>query len=55
MKCWIEFLNSTTSRKFIKWKIEMGRFFLYALLAWIAYFLVKKIGKELFAPSSARR
>ena len=32
----------------------MGRFFIYALLAWIAYFLVKKIGKELFAPSSAR-
>jgi YHS domain-containing protein len=32
----------------------MGRFFIYALLAWIAYFLVKKIGKELFSPSSAR-
>jgi YHS domain-containing protein len=32
----------------------MGRFFLYALLAWIAYFLVKKIGKELFTPTSAR-
>ncbi|MGO9373302.1 MAG: hypothetical protein ACLQBD_14500 [Syntrophobacteraceae bacterium] len=32
----------------------MGRFFIYALLAWIAYFLVKKIGKELFSTSSAR-
>jgi YHS domain-containing protein len=32
----------------------MGRFFIYALLAWIAYFLVKKIGKEFFSPSSAR-
>ncbi len=32
----------------------MGRFFIYALLAWIAYFLVKKIGKQLFASPSAR-
>ena len=29
----------------------MARFFVYAILAWIAYFLVKKIGKSLFAPS----
>ncbi len=30
----------------------MVRFFVYAILAWIAYFLVKRIGKALFAPSS---
>jgi hypothetical protein len=30
----------------------MGRFFIYAILAWIAYFLVKKAGKAFFAPSS---
>ncbi len=29
----------------------MGRFFLYALLLWIAYFLVKQVGRRLFAPS----
>ena len=29
----------------------MARFFLFAILAWIAYFLVKKIGRELFSQS----
>ncbi|MGA2404772.1 MAG: hypothetical protein ABSG91_24235 [Syntrophobacteraceae bacterium] len=32
----------------------MGRFIAYAILAWIVYFLVKKIGKALLAPSSPR-
>jgi YHS domain-containing protein len=32
----------------------MARFFLFAILAWIAYFLVKKIGKAFFAPSDPR-
>ncbi len=29
----------------------MGRFFVYAIIAWFAYFLVKKILKELFGSS----
>ncbi len=33
----------------------MGRFFLYALLLWIAYLLVKQIGKKLFAPPDQRQ
>jgi YHS domain-containing protein len=32
----------------------MARFFVFAILAWIAYFLVKKIGKAFFASSSPR-
>ncbi len=32
----------------------MTRFFVYAILAWLAYFLVKKILKELFASSGTR-
>lgn len=32
----------------------MARFFVYAVLLWIAYFLVKKIGKSLFAPTTQR-
>jgi len=30
----------------------MGRIFVIAILVWIAYFLVKKIGKALFEPSN---
>ena len=30
----------------------MARFFVYAVLLWIAYFLVKKIGKSFFASES---
>lgn len=30
----------------------MGRFFVFAVLAWIAYFLVKKIGRDFFTPTS---
>ena len=29
----------------------MGRFFVYAILLWLAYFLVKKFTKSLFGPS----
>lgn len=29
----------------------MGRFFVYALLLWLAYFLVKKFTRSLFGPS----
>jgi hypothetical protein len=32
----------------------MGRIFVIAVLVWIAYFLVKKIGKALLASSSPR-
>jgi YHS domain-containing protein len=32
----------------------MARIFLFAILAWIAYFLVKKIGKALFASPGPR-
>ena len=48
----IEFSSSTISRKFINWKSEMGRFIVFAILACIAYFLLKKIGKALLARSS---
>lgn len=30
----------------------MGRFFIYAILLWLAYFLAKKFIKSLFGPSS---
>lgn len=33
----------------------MGRFFLYAILAWIAYFLVKKIGRTFFESSGSQQ
>jgi hypothetical protein len=33
----------------------MGRLFVYAVIVWIAYFLVKKIGKALIAPASPPR
>ncbi|MFZ0930489.1 MAG: hypothetical protein WAN11_17925 [Syntrophobacteraceae bacterium] len=32
----------------------MGRIFVIAIIVWIAYFLVKKIGKAFFEPSSHR-
>ena len=32
----------------------MGRIFVIAIIVWIAYFLVKKIGKAFFEPSSPR-
>jgi YHS domain-containing protein len=32
----------------------MGRLFVYAVIVWIAYFLVKKIVKALVAPSGPR-
>lgn len=30
----------------------MGRFFIYAILAWIAYFLVKRAAKAFFEPQN---
>jgi len=33
----------------------MGRFFVYAVLLWIAYFLVKKVGRSFFSSETPQR